>query len=84
MNHLAMQLIYERHLREKYEENANKLHFIKIERDQLLVEKQYSEKNLKQLVEKYKTDVEISLNSQNNLELNAYKEELTSKNNIIQ
>lgn len=83
INHLVVQLIYERHLREKYEEDANRLHFIQIERDQLLIEKQFSEKKLKQLVEQYKNEVEVSLSSQKNLELNAYKEELKEKNNLI-
>ena len=84
INHLMLQLIYERNLREKYEEEANRLHFIKIERDQLIVEKMYSEKNLKKLVEEYKNEVEASLSTQNNLELHAYKEELKEKSNLIQ
>jgi hypothetical protein len=83
INHLALQLIYERHLREKYEEDANRLHFIKIERDQLLIEKQFTEDKLKQLVEQYKLEVEVSLNSQNNLELNAYREDVREKNELI-
>ena len=79
INHLALQLIYERHLRDKYEEEANRLHFYKIERDQLMVEKSFLEKNLKQLIEQYKNEVEESLSEQNKLELNAYKQELNEK-----
>ena len=58
INHLVLQLMYERNLRYKYEEQANSLHFIRIERDQLNVEKSYLEKNLKKLVEQYKDEVE--------------------------
>lgn len=83
MNHLVLQLIYERHLREKYEEDANRLYFIKIEKDQLVKEKNYTEQNLKQLVEKYKMEVEESLRSQNNLELNAYREDVKEKSELI-
>jgi len=84
MNHLVLQLVYERHLREKYEEEANRLHFIQIERDQLLIEKQFTEKKLKQLVEQYKNEVEESLSSQNRLEISAYKEEVDEKNKLIE
>lgn len=84
MNHLVLQLIHERHLREKYEAEANRLHFIKIQRDQLIIEKEFSEKKLKQLVEQYKNEVEESLNSQNKLELNAFKEEVKEKSDLIE
>ena len=83
MNHLVLQLIYERHLRDKYEEDSNRLHFYKIERDQLLVEKSYLEKNLKQLVEEYKNEIEKCLSEQNKVELNAYKKEIEDKDFII-
>lgn len=83
VNHLLLQLIYERHLRDKYEEDSNRLHFCKIERDQLLVEKSYLEKNLKQLVEEYKNEIEMCLNEQNKVELNAYKKEMEEKDIII-
>ncbi len=83
MNHLVLQLIYERHLRDKYEEDSNRLHFYKIERDQLLVEKSYLEKNLKQLVEEYKNEIEKCLSEQNKVELNAYKKEIDDKDFII-
>jgi hypothetical protein len=84
MEHLGLQLIYERSLREKYEEDSNKLHFIKIERDQLNVEKVYLERNLKQLIEQYKNEVEESLTMQNNIELSAYKNELEDKYILIE
>ena len=84
MNHIVLQLIHERHLREKYEGEANRLHFIKIQRDQLIIEKEFSEKKLKQLVEQYKNEVEESLNSQNKLELNAFKEEVREKSDLIE
>ena len=84
MNHLVIQLIYERHLREKYEKDANRLYFTQIEHDQLLIEKQSSQDKLKQLVEQYKSEVEISLKSQNHLELNAYIEESKEKNSLIE
>ena len=83
MNHLVLQLIYERHLRDKYEEDSNRLHFYKIERDQLLVEKSYLEKNLKQLVEEYKNEIEKCLSEQNKVELNAFKKEIDDKDFII-
>jgi len=83
VNHLVLQLIYERHLRDKYEEDSNRLHFYKIERDQLLVEKSYLEKNLKQLVEEYKNEIEKCLSEQNKVELNAYKKEIDDKDFII-
>jgi len=83
VNHLVLQLIYERHLRDKYEEDSNRLHFYKIERDQLLVEKSYLEKNLKQLVEEYKNEIEKCLSEQNKVELNAYKKEIEDKDFII-
>ena len=41
------------------------MYFYKIERDQLLMEKSYLEKNLKQLVEQYKSEIEKSLSEQN-------------------
>ena len=75
INHLVLQLIYERYLRNKYEEDSNRLHFIKTERDQLLVEKRYLEKNLKQLVEQYKNEVEECLSIQNKSEIKVYKKE---------
>jgi hypothetical protein len=84
INHLVLQLMYERHLRDKYEEDSNRLHFIRTERDQLIVEKTYLEKNLKELVERYKNEVEQWLNIENNLELNAYKKELDEKNAFIE
>ena len=80
---MALQLIYERHLRDKYEEESNRLHFYKIERDQLLVEKSFLEKNLKQLIEQYKNEVEDSLSEQNKVELNAYKKEIDDKDDLI-
>ena len=83
VNHLVLQLIYERHLRDKYEEDSNRLHFYKIERDQLLVEKSYLEKNLKQLVEEYKNEIEKCLSEQNKVELNAFKKEIDEKDSII-
>jgi superfamily II RNA helicase len=83
VNHLVLQLIYERHLRDKYEEDSNRLHFYKIERDQLLVEKSYLEKNLKQLVEEYKNEIDKCLSEQNKVELNAYKKEIDEKDFII-
>jgi hypothetical protein len=82
-NHLFLQLIYERHLRDKYEQDSNRLHFYKIERDQLKVEKSFLEKNLKQLIEQYKDQVDECLNQQNKLELNAYKSEAEEKDLII-
>ncbi len=83
INHLVLQLIYERHLRDKYEEDSNRLHFIRTERDQLLAEKTYLEKNLKELVEKYKTELEHWLSIENKIELNAYKKELEEKDSQI-
>ena len=59
------------------------MHFYKIERDQLLIEKSFLEKNLKQLVEQYKNEVEECLNEQNKVELNAYKKEIEEKDDII-
>lgn len=84
INHLVLQLVYERHLRIKYEEDSNRLHFIKTERDQLNVEKKYLERNLKQLVEQYKTEVEECLNLQNKSEVKAFKIELDEKNEFIE
>lgn len=83
INHLALQLMYERHLRDKYEEESNRMHFYKIERDQLIVEKTCLEKNLKKLVEQYKNEVEECLSVQNKIEIDAYKKELDEKMNLI-
>ena len=76
--------MYERHLRDKYEEDSNRLHFIRIERDQLLVEKDCLQKNLKELVERYKNEVEQSLNIENKIEINEYKKDLAEKALIIE
>jgi hypothetical protein len=84
INHLVLQLMYERHLRDKYEEDSNKLHFIRTERDQLRTEKVYLEKNLKELVERYKNEVEQSLSVERNLEQASYKKELEEKNSLIE
>ena len=84
VNHLVLQLIYERHLREKYEEDANRLHFVKIERDQLMHAKYFSDKRLSQLVEQYKNDVEKSLGDQYRMETKAYEEELNDQSMIIE
>lgn len=84
VNHLAMQLVYERHLRNKYEEDSNRMYFVKIECEQLKVEKQYLEKNLKELIEKYKNEIEKSLNVQKKTELDAFKCELDEKNLLIE
>ncbi len=84
VNHLVLQLMYERNLRYKYEEESNGLHFIKIERDQLIVEKTYLERNLKQMVEQYKNEVETCLSLQNKTELEAYQIELDEKNATIE
>lgn len=84
INHLVIQLMYERNLRNKYEEDSNRLHFIKIQRDQLITEKKFLEKNLKQQVEGYKNEVEECLNIQNKSEIKAYKEELEQKNEILE
>ncbi|RMZ98568.1 hypothetical protein BpHYR1_034019 [Brachionus plicatilis] len=83
INHLVIQLIYERNLRNRYEEDSNRLHFIKIERDQLVTEKRFLEKNLKQQVEGYKNEVEECISIQNKSEIKAYKEELDQKNEKI-
>lgn len=82
-NHLALQLVYERHLREKYEREANRLCLTRTERDQLLVEKQDSEKKLKALVERYKSEVEESLRCQGRLEVTAFQQELADKDALI-
>ena len=84
INHLVLQLMYERNLRYKYEEQANSLHFIRIERDQLNVEKSYLEKNLKKLVEQYKDEVENCLSLQRKTELDAYELELEEKKETIE
>ncbi len=84
INHLVLQLMYERNLRYKYEEQANSLHFIRIERDQLNVEKSYLEKNLKKLVEQYKDEVESCLTLQRKTELDAYEVELNEKKATIE
>lgn len=84
LNYLAIQLVYERQLRNKYEEDSNRLHFTKIECDQLKVEKSYLEKNLKQLVEQYKTEVEECLSVQKKVELDAYRIEIEEKNLFIE
>ena len=84
INHLVLQLMYERHLRDKYEEDSNRLHFIRTERDQLIVEKTYLEKNLKELVERYKNEVEQWLSIENKIEVNAYKKELDEKDLFIE
>jgi hypothetical protein len=84
INHLVLQLMYERNLRYKYEEQANSLHFIRIERDQLNVEKSYLEKNLKKLVEQYKNEVESCLSLQRKTELDAYEVELSEKREFIE
>ena len=84
INHLVIQLIYERNLRNRYEEDSNRLHFIKTERDQLIVEKRYLEKNLKQLVDRYKNEVEECLNVQTISEVKAYKNDLDEKNKFIE
>lgn len=84
MDHLILQLQYERHLREKYEESSNRLYSFKIERDQLQIEKSKLELNLKQLVEKYKLEIEESLSMQNKTEVESYRLELDEKNKIIE
>lgn len=84
INHLVIQLMYERNLRNKYEEDSNRLHFIKIQRDQLITEKRFLEKNLKQQVEGYKNEVEECLNIQNKSEIKAYTEELEQKNEVLE
>lgn len=84
VNHLVLQLIYEKHLRDKYEEDSNRLHFIRIERDQLLVEKNNLQLNLKELVDRYKNEVEQCLGEQNKMEISIYKRELDEKNAFIE
>ena len=84
LNHLAIQLVYERHLRNKYEEDSNRLHFIKIQCDQLREEKSYLEKNLKEMVEMYKNEVEECLNEQKRVELDAYRNEIREKDLLIE
>ena len=84
LNYLAIQLIYERHLRNKYEEDSNRLHFTKIECEQLKVEKSNLEKNLKQLVEQYKSEIEECLSVQKKVELDAYRIEIEEKNLFIE
>lgn len=84
INHLVIQLIYERNLRNRYEEDSNRLHLIRTERDQLITEKRFLEKNLRQQVEGYKNEVEECLNIQNKSEIKAYKEELEQKNEILE
>lgn len=83
MDHLVLQLQYERHLREKYEESSNLFYSFKIERDQLQMEKTCLEMNLRDQNDRFKNEIETSLNIQNSLELRAYKEELEKKNEII-
>lgn len=84
LKHLAKQLVYERHLRNKYEEDSNRLHFIKIQCDQLKEEKNYLEKNLKELVEQYKREVEECINQQKKVELNAFKSDLDERDLLIE
>jgi hypothetical protein len=84
INHLVLQLMYERHLRDKYEEDSNQLHFIRTERDQLSAERLSLQKNLKELVERYKNEVDQWLTIEKNLELDAYKKELEEKNSFIE
>lgn len=84
LKHLAKQLVYERHLRNKYEEDSNRLHFIKIQCDQLKEEKSYLEKNLKELVEQYKREVEECINQQKKVELNAFKADLDERDLLIE
>jgi len=84
MNHLVIQLMYERHLRDKFEETANRLHFIKIERDQLLLDKANADKNLRHLLEKYNNEVEESLSMRNKIELDLFKRELAEKSQMIE
>lgn len=84
MNHLVIQLMYERHLRDKFEETANRLHFIKIERDQLLLEKANADKNLRHLLEKYNNEVEESLNMRNKIEMDSFKCVLNEKTQMIE
>jgi len=55
-----------------------------LERDQLLGEKIYIEKYLKDLVEQYKNDVENILFTQKKTEIDAYKKEIDEKKSIIE
>lgn len=84
LNHLAIQLVYERHLRNKYEEDSNRLHFIKIQCDQLKEEKSYLEKNLKELVEQYRREVEEGISEQNKVELDAYQNDIKERDLTIE
>ena len=84
VEHLRLRLAYELHLRDKYEEEANRQHFIRIERDQLAIEKSYLEKNLKQLIEQYKNEVEVSLRAQTTTEMSALYAELDEKKATIE
>jgi hypothetical protein len=83
-DHLFLQLVYERHLREKYEADSNQLHIIKIKCKQLTDENRNLKEYLKQLVEQYKNEVEESLSAQNRMELEAYRMEMDVKNCMIE
>ncbi len=76
--------MYERHLRDKFEETANRLHFMKIERDQLLLDKANADKNLRHLLEKYNNEVEESLSMRNKIEMDSFKRDLNEKNQMIE
>ena len=80
---LYYELLYERSLREKYEEMANKFYYLKIERDQFLNEKLCLEKTLKDTVEKHRREIEDYLISPTRIELSDCHKKIEEKEKEI-